>query len=150
MKTNLRAIKHYELCLTGWRTLLKHLGKTEADDAPISLLTILESNGFDDALWCLRAVEGFEREKRLFAVFCAKQVSHLMKDKRSLEALEVAKRYANDLATDEELKEASDAASWAASAASDASAARAAIRTGQEKEFVRMLNCIENCEVYTI
>lgn len=55
----------------GWQKGLKFLKKTTGDNEPISLLTILESNGFSDALWCLRAVEGYDREIRLFSAWCA-------------------------------------------------------------------------------
>ena len=60
---------------------------------------------------------------RLFAVRCARQVQYLMKDQRSINALDVAERYANRQATDEELY-AARAEAWAAvRAAKDADAA---------------------------
>ena len=107
--------------------MLKNLGKTSADDEPLAITTILDSNGLDDALWCLRAVDGHQREMRLYAVDCARSVQHLMKDPRSIAAIDVAERYANGLATD-----AVRAAAWdaARAAAWDAAwdAARAAAR----------------------
>ena len=130
MKTTLNKIRLNSPCASGWEKLLKNLGKTKADDEPLLLTTILESNGIDDALWCLRAVDGHEREMRLFAVKCARSVQHLMTDKRSLDALDVAERYANKLATQTELDAAGAAARAAARAAAwDAAwAARAATR----------------------
>ena len=119
MKTTLKKIRAHSPCTDGWEKLLKTLGKTKADDEPLLLSFILESNGIDDALWCLRAVDGHEREMRLFAVDCARSVQHLMTDKRSLDALDVAERFANDLATQTELA-AADAARVAAWAAADA------------------------------
>jgi hypothetical protein len=119
MKTTLNKIRAHSPCTDGWEKLLKTLGKTKADDEPLALTAILESNGIDDALWCLRAVDGHEREMRLFAVDCARSVQHLMTDKRSLDALDVAERFANDLATQTELA-AADAARVAAWAAADA------------------------------
>jgi len=113
MKTTLNQIREKSPCADGWKKLLAYLGKTKADDEPLSLITILDSNGIDDALWCLRAVTGYDREILLYAVWCARQVQHLMTDKRSLDALDVAERYANGLATENELAAASDAA-WAA------------------------------------
>ena len=92
MKATLRAIRAHNPCDDGWRKLLKHLGKTEPDDEPLSIATVLGSNGLDDALWCLRAVSGHDREIRLFAVWCARQVQHLMTDPRSIAALDVAER----------------------------------------------------------
>ena len=117
MKTTLNKIRAHSPCGSGWGKLLKNLGKTKADDEPLALTDILESNGLDDALWCLRAVDGHERELRLFAVECARSVQHLMTDKRSLDALDVAERFANGLATQTELdasRAAARAAAWAA------------------------------------
>ena len=131
MKTTLNKIRSHSPCSSGWEKLLKNLGKIKAYDKTLLLTTILESNGLDDALWCLRAVDGHEREMRLFAVDCARSVQHLMSDKRSLDALDVADRYANGLATQTELDAARDAARAAAwDAAWDAAgdAARAAAR----------------------
>ena len=117
MKTTLNKIRAHGPCTNGWEKLLKNLGKTKADDEPLALTDILESNGLDDALWCLRAVDGHEREMRLFAVDCVRRVQHLMTDKRSRDALDVAKRFANGLATQTEL-----AAAWAAADAAWAAA----------------------------
>ena len=110
MKTTLNAIRKHEPCKDGWEKLLKYLGKTKADDEELSIATILDSNGLNDALWCLRAVEGYDKEIRLFAVWCARQVQHLMKDQRNIDALNVAERYANGEATEEELSVSREAA----------------------------------------
>jgi len=56
INTTLAAIRSYSPCEDGWVKLLKHLGKTTADDEPLAFSTILTSNGVDDALWCLRAL----------------------------------------------------------------------------------------------
>jgi hypothetical protein len=72
MKTTLNAIREFRPCKDGWEKLLKHLGKTKADDEPLSIVTVLDSNGIDDALWCLRAVKGHDREIRLYAVWSAR------------------------------------------------------------------------------
>jgi hypothetical protein len=129
MKTTLNAIREHSPCADGWQKLLRHLGKTQADDEPLSIVTVLDSNGLDDALWCLRAVTGHDRELRLYAVWCARQVQHLMTDPRSIAALDVAERHATGLATDDELAAAraaagaAQAAAWAAGAAGAAQAA---------------------------
>lgn len=117
MKTTLNKIRKYEPCKSGWEKLLTYLGKTKSDDEPLSIATIIDSNGLDDAIWCLRAVEGYDKEIRLFAVWCARQVQHLMTDQRSLDALDVAERYANDQATNDELAAIRDAAMLAANTA---------------------------------
>jgi hypothetical protein len=64
-----------------------------------------------------------DKELRLFAVWCARQVQHLMADQRSIDALDVAERYANGFATDDELAAAKSAA-YAVAAAPAANAAR--------------------------
>ena len=145
MKTTLKAIRKHSPCPSVWEKLLKNVGKTKADDAPLSITKILDSNGLDDALWCLRAVEGHDREIRLYAVWCARQVQHLMTDSRSIAALDVAERFANRLATTDQLSiardSALDAARDAALAAWDAAmdaardAALDAARDAQEKQL---------------
>ena len=134
MKTTLNKIRENNPCPGGWEKLLKHLGKTKADDEPLSIATILDSNGLNDALWCLRAVEGHDKEIRLFAVWCARQVQHLMKDQRSIDALDVAERYANGEATQDELN-AARAAAW--DAHDDAWATRAAAWSAAEEAAAR-------------
>lgn len=104
--TTLRAIRFHEPCEGGWKTLLKHLGKTDADCEPLPLTTILDSNSLDDTLWCLRTVPEHDKLWRLYAVWCARQVQHLMKDERIIAALDVAERHAYGQATDEKLAEA--------------------------------------------
>jgi hypothetical protein len=126
MKTTLNKIREHSPCESGWKKLLTNLGKTKADDEPVSIAFILESNGVDDALWCLRAVDGYQREMRLYAVDCVRMMQHLMKDQRSLDALNVAERHADGLATDEELTAAWNAAGDAARAAAGSAAGSAA------------------------
>jgi len=103
MTTTLREIEEYKPCGDGWKKLLKSLGKREADDEPLSLMHILESNGVKDAIWCLRCVRGEDKKIRLFAIACAREVEHLMCCKKSTQILDVAERFANDEATVEEL-----------------------------------------------
>ena len=126
MKTTLNQIREYSPCESGWKKLLTHLGKTKADDESLSILTILESNGLDDAFWCLRAVNGRDREIRLYAVWCARQVQHLNTDPRVSACIDVAERFANGEATDEERAAAGDAARAAAGDAAGAAARAAA------------------------
>jgi hypothetical protein len=57
-----------------------------------------------------------DKDLRLFAVRCARDVQHLMKDERSINAINVAERYANGEATTVELdaaRAAARAAAWA-------------------------------------
>ena len=127
MKTTLNKIKQHNPCQDGWKKLLNFLGKTEADDEELPLFTILESNGLDDALWALRTVEGKHREIRLMACDFAESVVHLANDERCNKAIEVSRRFANGLATKEEVN-AARAAAWDAARAAAWDAARAAAR----------------------
>lgn len=116
MKTTLNKIKEHFPCDYGWKKLLTFLNKTEADDEELSLLTILESNGLNDALWALRCVEGHDKEIRLMTCDFAESVVHLAKDERSVNAIKVSRDYANGIATQEELNAATDDADDAYSA----------------------------------
>ena len=122
----LSKIKEKSPCQSGWKKILEakqHLGM----DAEWPLSDALDSNGLDDTLWALKCMPEHSRLWRLYAVWCARQVQHLMTDPRSLAALDVAKRHANGNATDEELYAAGDAA-WAAAGAAAGAAVRAAAR----------------------
>ena len=123
--TTLNKIRAHSPCAVGWSKLLAHLGKTCADDEPLALSIILDSNGLADTLWCLRSVPEHNKLWRLYAVWCARQVQHLMTDPRSIAALDVAERHAYGLATDSEL-DAARAAAWAARAAVGAAGAAGA------------------------
>lgn len=127
--TTLKRIRAHSPCAAGWETLLRGLGKTAADDAPLGFDEILRINGADDAFWCLRAEPQHDRLWRALAVRCARQVQHLMTDQRSLDALDIAERHSLGEATDADLDAASDAAmaaAWgAAKAARDAARAAA-------------------------
>lgn len=126
--TTLNRIRAQEPCAKGWQKLLAYLGKTKADDEPLAMLTILESNGLDDALWCFRAEPQHPRIWRMYAVRCARRVQSLMTDPRSIKALDVAEKHAQGLASDDELQAARDAArdarnaAWAARNAAEAAA----------------------------
>ena len=119
--TTLNRIRAYKPCADGWAKLLEGLGKTQPDDEPLLYAEILRINGLDGALWATRAEPEYAKEWRLFAVWCARRAQHLMKDPRSLAALDVAERYAHGEATDSDLRAAGDAA-WDA-ALDNASAA---------------------------
>jgi hypothetical protein len=128
--TTLNKIRTCHPCEDGWVKLLAYLGKTKADDEPLAFSTILKSNGLEDALWTLRSAPEYNNQWRLMAVRFAREVQHLMKDARSIEALDVAEMHSKGEATDEELTiaredarkaawSAGDAAAWAAAWADD-------------------------------
>lgn len=120
--TTLNRIRAKGPCESGWRKLLAHLGKTKADDDLLPFSVIVESNGLDDALWCCRSVD-YDRVWRLYAVWCARQVQHLMTDARLIAALDVAQAFASGMATRDQLKRA-----WNAACDTACDAARGAAR----------------------
>ena len=129
--TTLNKIREHSPCCEGWGRPLTYLGKTNADDEPLSFKSILDSNGLDDAIWALRSIDA--PEVRLFAVRCVRQIQHLISDERSLNALDVSEMYAVGNATSEEISAAWDAA-WAASWDAALDAARAAVREAARAE----------------
>jgi len=126
--TTLKAIRAKSPCAEGWTKLLGHLGKTQADDEPLHLLTILDSNGLCDTLWVMQQTGCDERLYRHFGAWCADQVLHLFEadrpdDPRPRNAIATAR---DDDATPGQRAAAGDAARAAAgSAAGDAAWAAA-------------------------
>ncbi len=139
-----------------------------SEDWTGTIIDLLEKDEipFEDRLWVvLRKEFVSEKTMRLFAVWSARQVQHLMTDQRSITALDVAEKFANGLATDLELHAARDAAWYAArdamaaardaawyaargaawyaarAAASDAArgAARGAARDAQKNKIIEMI-----------
>ena len=134
-EVTLKDLRQAKACYTGYNKLVCSLQGQPFTDKyrdmksyirfaykePISLSFILENNGLDDALWALRCIKDADRDIRLFSVWCARQVQHLMIDSQSTNTLDVVERFANGKATKEELDAATDAATDAASAAWSAS-----------------------------
>jgi hypothetical protein len=117
MKTTLNEVRKHEPCQDFWEKLLRYLNKTEPDDEPLPLLTVLESSGLEETLWCFRAVEGLDKEKRLLAIAFARLVENLICEavvrgfdsgwaEECRNALEVSEKFANGLATKDELDNA--------------------------------------------
>ena len=133
LTTTLTAIRAARPCEEGWAKLLGHLGKTRADDEPLPLTVILDSNGLDDTLWVLDKTTGLRRICVLFAADCAEQVLPLFErdrpdDSRPRRAIEVARDpHASDAASDAAwaARDAARAAACAASAAARAAACAA-------------------------
>lgn len=111
LTVTLKDLREAGACFTGYNKLVRSLqGKTFTTEdwnlcsylrykhtEPIALEYILRSNNFDDAIWTLRAVEGSERDARLFGVWCCRQVKKFTQNKFCTKALDVAEKYANGL-----------------------------------------------------
>lgn len=156
--TTLKAIRAALPCHDGWTKLLATLGKTKADDEPLPLLTVLDSNGLDDALWVLSNTECAPRLARHFQAWCAAQVLHIFEaeypnDTRVRDQIAMLR---NDDATDAERAAAraawaawaaggeaawaaAGAAAWAAAGEAAWAAAGEAARDAQEKQLRAML-----------
>ena len=125
--TTLNRIRAASPCREGWTKLLSSQGKTKADDDPLDLLAVLDSNGFDDALWVLSYAMPDDRLARHFQAWCAEQVLHIFErefpeDPRVRNQIEALK--------DDTLSAAARVAAWAAAwdAVRDADAGGAAAR----------------------
>ena len=127
--TTLAAIRAASPCEDGWRKLLGTLGKTSADDEPLDLLTVLDSNGLDDALWVLSFAMPDDRLARHFHAWCAEQVLHLFEAERpnDTRVRDQIAMLRNDEA-DDAARAAARAAAWAAAWAAAGDAARDAAR----------------------
>ena len=130
-KTTLNRIRQAKPCADGWTDLLAHLGKTQADDEPLDLLTVLDSRGFfDDALWVASHAMPDDRLARHFQAWCAEQVLHLYEvehpnDNRIRDQIAMLR---NDEASSQERAAARDAA-WSAAWSADRDSAMAAAKT---------------------
>ncbi len=140
LNTTFNLLREHAVYAEGYRKLARALGgvRKYGRDTPIPLLRVLESNGLDDALWCLRAVPPEEeavrdRIARLFACRCVREtpladgrkVWDLLTDERSRAAVVVAERFATGDATEEGLRAARGAA-WEAARGAAWEAARGA------------------------
>ena len=126
--TTLRAIRKHRPCQPGWENLLTNLGKTKADDEPLEMVRILESNGLEDALWCLRAL-GQEHHKLIVSLACdfAERALKFAPEGelRPAECLHITRLWIDGKSTIEDVRNAANAA-YAAYSAAYADAAYAA------------------------
>ena len=137
----LNMIRVHSPCGDGWEKLLKSLGKTKADDDPLTFGQIAKSNGVYDAFWCLRALPKDKQYiARLIAADIAERVLPIFEkeypnDRRPREAIKASRDFALGK-IDEEARAAAwaaagaaaGAAAWAAAGAAAGAAARDAAR----------------------
>lgn len=129
LTTTLKQLRSAGACYDGYNKLVRSLQKLPftMDDEDldtyirfnhkeeINLLDILKSNGIDDCLWSFRATtQNCDKVARLIAVKCVREVQNLITDPRSLNAIDVAERFARGEATEEERAAAQSAAQDAA------------------------------------
>lgn len=161
MQTTLKALRKAKACVPGYNRLVCAIKGVEYEeresymhfryDEPIALTYILNSNGLDDALWALRASDCSNRDARLFAVWCVRQLN--LTDPVIVNTIEVCERYANGQATDYELSAARSAvwlaawlaaesaarsAAWSAAWSAARSAAESAAESAQSEMFIKM------------
>lgn len=141
MNTSLAKIKSNGPCLDRWKHLLEGLGKTKADDEPLSYIQILDINGLADAYWSLKCLE-FEHDfiVRLYAARVAESWlpyynAVYPKDKRVAECIRVARSFA--------LREAS----WSELEAAGVEACVAARRAFKGRYGSASLNAFRSAEM---
>ena len=133
LTTTFNLIRKANAC-AGRYKFLRYALHAVTDDEPINLLTILETNGLDDAIWALSATaENCDTVARLMAADFAEQVLPIWQkyseDTRPELAIKAARDFANGLITAEQRAAAGAAAgdaAWAAAGAAAWAAARAA------------------------
>lgn len=83
LTTTRRLLVSNQACVAGYKTLIDSLGNDWPREQPINLLHILESNGVQDMMWCLRATEqDCTRERYLISADMAESVLHVFTDQR--------------------------------------------------------------------
>jgi len=131
LNVTFNSLRRENACSTRYKVLAKALGgvRKYGRNTPIPLEKILDTNGFYDALWALRAtVEDSSQFSRLLTCDFAEHVlpkyeKHYPADKRPRQSIETARLFANGLATQAELSAAGSAAGSAAWAAAESAAA---------------------------
>ena len=147
LHTTFALLRQHGACTDGYKKLAKALGGVKAygQDKPIPLTAVLDSNGLDDTLWCLRAVlpeEKAERDKQARLLACDYAERALNREREdgrepgpsSWDAIRVARAFALGQATNAELAAAWEAA-WAAAGVAAWVAAWAAERELQAERF---------------
>jgi len=126
MKTTLGKIREYNPCKSGWWKLLHSLNMTPGNydkGKEVTILEILESNGVEDAFWCLRTQE--YKDYCIILADVAESVLHIFEkdnpgDKRPRKAIEGVRAYHRGEITKKDLEVlAADAADAAAATAYD-------------------------------
>jgi hypothetical protein len=119
-------------CTPRYRVLREALGLSYGTDEPINILTILKTNGIEDALWALTATaEDCEKVARFLAADFAEMalpewLKYYPNDDRPRLAIQAARDFANGTITALQRSAAWSAAASAAMSAAESAAASAA------------------------
>ncbi len=106
MNIKLEDIRSQRPCADGWKMLVQSLdGRTKGD---VSLSHILNTNGIDDAIWCLRVLP--YKEQCLFRADVAELVIHLSNDPRPQYAIKTLRKWCAGDTDDQSLVTAAKAA----------------------------------------
>ncbi len=124
MDTTLNKIREHSPCRTSWEKLLASLGKTKADDEPISFKYLLDVLGIIDAVWCLKTIT--YKEQCLFLADMAESVlpdfEKYSEDPSPRKCVQAVRDYKHGLIDEASLVAASYAASAAATVSEVANA----------------------------
>jgi hypothetical protein len=141
LTTSFHKLRAASACTPRYQHLRTAMGPGYGDHKRINLLTVLEHNGIEDALWAMCATyEDCEKVARLMAADFAELAlvewnKYYPNDNRPALAVQAARDFANGLITDG-ARSAAESAAWSAaeSAAWSAawSAARSAARSAAE------------------
>ena len=129
LTTTLNLIRACSPCSSGWRTLNEALGSEFDPDEEINLLEILDTNGVQDMLWCLRTTKQDSRKiASQLAIEFANQAlpifeARMPNDQRPRKAIQAARDFNAGKITKEELMASRRAAADAADAAAFVSSA---------------------------
>lgn len=120
--TTLEALRDDGACYAGYNRLVRALQGnifTHEDsirenylhfayDGTIDIEFIFKSNGLDDALWALRCCKQtpeLEKQERLFAIWCVKQIQYRVGDEQTMSIIHTVERYVDGEISREELRE---------------------------------------------
>lgn len=113
------------------QTYLRESGADMDLDAPLPYYVMLDAIGLFMTAYCCPAEPQHDRHWRRFAVWCARQVQHLMSSPECIAALDVAERFCTGDATESELAAAS-ASAWMTAQDVDEAPGWLAIRRANE------------------
>ena len=106
MKVSLNKIKSVDSLVDAYKKLDYLFITKDGEDLDIPMLIILQYLGLEEVISLLELVEGYENEKRLLYCDLISLFKHDLTDARSINAIDVSRRYALGTATKEELSNA--------------------------------------------